>query len=120
MSDEQHILSDAIHEGMRKIANSITPVDAVAGSDATGNSVSSLSEAVIGLTAALCKIADEINTHALETRVAGEVCAAAASQTINASAQTIQKERDWAMAKIAKLQMELDGLKLDAAKEASK
>jgi len=61
MSDKQHILSDAIHEGMRKIANSITPLGVCKGTDAA---VESLTEACMGITAGLCRIADAINNLA--------------------------------------------------------
>jgi hypothetical protein len=64
MSDKQHILSDAIHEGMRKIANSITPLGVCKGTDAAGGNVESLTEACMGITAGLCRIADAINNLA--------------------------------------------------------
>ena len=43
-----------------KIAQAITPRDAVAGQDAAGGHVSSLTEAVMGVTAGLCQIAGAI------------------------------------------------------------
>ena len=44
----------------KKIANAITPLDAVPSADATGGHVRSLTEAVMGMTAGLVKIADSI------------------------------------------------------------
>ena len=64
MSDEQHILSDAIHEGMRKIAHVIKPLDCIGGEDSTGTYVDSLTQAVMGMTSGLCRIADAINNLA--------------------------------------------------------
>jgi hypothetical protein len=64
MKSEQEHLSDAIHEGMRKIANSITPLGVGGGQDAAGGAVESLTEACMGITSGLCRIADAINNLA--------------------------------------------------------
>jgi hypothetical protein len=64
MSNEQHILSDAIHEGMRKIAHAIKPLDCVGNEDSAGMYVDSLTQAVMGMTSGLCRIADAINNLA--------------------------------------------------------
>ena len=47
-----------------KIANAITPMAAMAGQDAQGGHVESLTEAVMGLTAAMSKVADSIQNVA--------------------------------------------------------
>lgn len=64
MKSEQEHLSDAIHEGMRKIANSITPLGVGGGRDAAGGNVESLTEACMGITSGLCRIAEAINNLA--------------------------------------------------------
>lgn len=64
MKSEQQHLSDAIHEGMRKIANSITPIGVGSGRDAAGGNVESLTEACMGITSGLCRIAEAINNLA--------------------------------------------------------
>ena len=43
-----------------KLATAITPLDAISGTDATGGHVRSLTEAIMGMTAALVQIADAI------------------------------------------------------------
>lgn len=65
MKSEQEHLSDAIHEGMRKIANSITPLGTIGGDDAAGGHVGSLTEACMGITSGLCRIAEAINNLAV-------------------------------------------------------
>ena len=58
---------DVLHQAgltLRSVASAITPVDAPAGKDATGGSVGSLTEAVMGLTAGAMHIADAINNVA--------------------------------------------------------
>ena len=56
MDDEQlQELTDSI----RSVGRSITPC-AVGGTDATGGHVESLTEAAMGITAGLCRIADAI------------------------------------------------------------
>ena len=47
-----------------KIARAITPQDAIAGEDAAGGRVGSLTEAIMGVTAGLVRIADAIVYHA--------------------------------------------------------
>ena len=44
-----------------RVANAITPLDAAEGRDATGVRVSSMTEAVMGVTAAMMKIANAID-----------------------------------------------------------
>ena len=44
-----------------KVANAITPNNAVGGPDANGSHVESLTEAVMGVTASLLRIADSIS-----------------------------------------------------------
>ena len=46
------------------VARAITPSESVAGQDATGGHVASLTEAVMGLTAGLCRIAESIQSLA--------------------------------------------------------
>jgi hypothetical protein len=48
----------------KQIAAAITPLDAVAGEDATGGRVSSLTEAVMGVSGGLVQIADAIQSLA--------------------------------------------------------
>lgn len=45
---------------VRNVANAISPLDASMGHDETGGTVASLTEAVMGVTAGLCKIAEAI------------------------------------------------------------
>ena len=49
---------------LKMIANAITPVGALAGTDAAGGRVDSLTEAVMGMTAALVMIAEGISRNA--------------------------------------------------------
>ncbi len=62
-------LGTSIYNGLARLANAITPSNAAAGHDAAGGAVQSLTEAVIGITAALVRIAaaleesNEINMH---------------------------------------------------------
>ena len=53
------IIASAMRESAAKLANAITPT-AVDGTDATGGTVGSLTEAVMGMTAALVKIAEAV------------------------------------------------------------
>ena len=57
-------ISAAVHEGFRTLANAIMPLNVIGGTDATGIHVESLTEAVMGVTAALTMIADAINNNA--------------------------------------------------------
>ncbi len=52
---------DRLAGAMRLAAHSIFPSDATRGHDATGGTICSLTEAVMGLTAGLCRIADSIS-----------------------------------------------------------
>ena len=54
-------ISNAIYNGLKSIANAITPLGAMAGRDATGGHIASLTEAVVGITAALVQVAEAIN-----------------------------------------------------------
>jgi len=51
-----------------RIANAITPRDAAAGKDATGGTIASLTEAVMGVTAGMVRIADAIGDLAEAVR----------------------------------------------------
>jgi len=51
---------DEIRRGFRMLANAITPAGVMAGIDATGGQVASLTEAVMGMTAAMVQIAGAI------------------------------------------------------------
>ncbi len=53
-------IAKAIQSGLTSVAFSIT-ANAVSGEDATGGHVASLTEAVMGMTAALVQISDAIN-----------------------------------------------------------
>lgn len=55
-------------EQVRKISRAIIPGDAAPNRDATGGSVDSLTEAVMGVTAGLVQIADAINNLAAAVR----------------------------------------------------
>lgn len=55
-------------KGFRDLANSITPLNAVPGTDAAGGTVGSLTEAVMGMTSALIRIAEAIEEVAQEIR----------------------------------------------------
>lgn len=61
MADE---LEDVVEQLGRRVAHAITPGDAMPGQDAMGVSVSSLTEAVMGLTAGLLAIAHAIDALA--------------------------------------------------------
>jgi hypothetical protein len=49
-----------IADAIRQLANAVTIHDAVAGEDATGGSISSLTEAVMGITGGLVKVANSL------------------------------------------------------------
>ena len=55
--------ADVLDSMSKRIARAIT-ADAASGTDATGGSISSLTEAVMGTTAGLVQIADAINNLA--------------------------------------------------------
>lgn len=65
MDDE----NSAVYDGLDKVARAIT-ADASPGNDAAGGSISSLTEAVMGMTAGLYRIAEAIETlaEAVENR----------------------------------------------------
>lgn len=60
-SDES--LGSALRTGLHRVASAITPPDSAA-EDATGGACGSLTEAVMGMTAALVKIADAMESIA--------------------------------------------------------
>ena len=55
-----------MENALKMIANAITPAGALAGTDAAGGRVDSLTEAVMGMTAALVMIAEAISENATE------------------------------------------------------
>ena len=73
MSDEQFFdadeLAEAIQQASRTVARAITPLDAMGFEDAAGGYVSSLTEAVMGNTAALMAIAEALKSIAAEIRL---------------------------------------------------
>ena len=64
MSKELCDIIEGLSDSARKIADAITPSDAAHGHDATGGTISSLTEAVMGVTAAMVRIADAIESVA--------------------------------------------------------
>jgi len=65
-------VGDAIQHGFRILANAITPIGVLTGTDAAGGSVASLTEAVMGITAAMVQIAGAITDLADAVRERGE------------------------------------------------
>ena len=61
-------MDNAIRTAATRIADAITPVASSPGTDATGGSVSSLTEAVMGMTAGLVAIAEAIDNLAEAVR----------------------------------------------------
>jgi pyruvate/oxaloacetate carboxyltransferase len=61
-------LIEAVELGAKRIANAITPLNAAPGHDATGGTVDSLTEAVMGVTAGLQAIASAIESLAEAVR----------------------------------------------------
>jgi hypothetical protein len=61
-------VASAIEDAAGTIAHAITPLDAMPGKDETGGTIHSLTEAVMGVTAGLCKIADSISDLAQAVR----------------------------------------------------
>jgi hypothetical protein len=55
-NDLAGVVEDLVH-ATYQVAKAITPPDTVAGHDETGGTVDSLTEAVMGVTAGLCRIA---------------------------------------------------------------
>jgi hypothetical protein len=62
MSEQTAI--QGVANAVRSVANAITPMDAMPGHDANGGTVASLTEAVMGLTASMSRIADAIESVA--------------------------------------------------------
>mgnify|MGYP007046987796 CR=1 FL=1 len=58
--DENEDVVAVLQQGFRILANAITPVGVIAGTDAAGGRVESLTEAVMGMTAAMVQIAGSI------------------------------------------------------------
>ena len=65
-------LGEALDAGFSKLARAITPLSALAGTDAAGGHVESLTEAVMGVTAGLVQIAEAIGDLAEAVREHGE------------------------------------------------
>jgi hypothetical protein len=65
--DGEEVLEALVQAG-RRIGNAITPANVVAGHDATGGHVESLTEAVMGVTAGLAQIAEAIGDLAQAVR----------------------------------------------------
>lgn len=65
-----------LEQSVERLANAITPFGAMRGTDAAGGSVGSLTEAVIGITAGLFRIAEAIDGLADAVRDAepNDVC----------------------------------------------
>jgi hypothetical protein len=63
------VVAEAIRESSHTLARAITPVDALGGHDATGGYVRSLTEAVMGNTAALMAIAAALESIAQAIRL---------------------------------------------------
>jgi hypothetical protein len=64
-------IASAITSGLNNIANAITPRNTGPGLDAVGGTVDSLTEASMGLTAALVQVADAISNLADAVRETG-------------------------------------------------
>lgn len=65
--DEKEVIQ-AIGDGLRALANAVTPLGAIGGNDATGGRVESLTEAVMGVASGLVRIADAIGDLAEAVR----------------------------------------------------
>lgn len=59
---------DKLASAVRSAAHAILPAGTAPGHDATGGTIDSLTEAVMGVTAGLCKIADSISDLAQAVR----------------------------------------------------
>jgi hypothetical protein len=64
----ENALGTAVCDGFLALANAVTPSGALAGTDAAGGRVESLTEAVMGVTSGLLEIADAINNLAEAVR----------------------------------------------------
>lgn len=60
-----------VSKSLQDIANAITPYTAEGNNDATGGYVRSVSEAIMGITAGLCRVADSISDLASAVRDKG-------------------------------------------------
>lgn len=60
MDEYDESIAIAIKTGLESIANAIRPIGALPGKDATGGYVSSLTEAIMGITAGLDRVANNI------------------------------------------------------------
>ena len=67
-SDYDDDVGNALADGFVKLARAITPLSALAGTDAAGGRVESLTEAVMGVTAGLVQIAEAISDLAASVR----------------------------------------------------
>lgn len=61
-------VAGAIEHGFSSLADAITPVESLGGRDAAGGHVASLTEAVMGVTAGLVRIAEAIESLASAVR----------------------------------------------------
>ncbi len=66
--ESEEELGEAIRAGFFRLANAVTPLSALAGTDASGGRVESLTEAVMGVSAGLVMIADAITDLAEAVR----------------------------------------------------
>ena len=66
--DYENEVGQAVADGFSKLAEAITPLSVLAGTDAAGGRVESLTEAVMGVTAGLVQIADAIRAMAEAVR----------------------------------------------------
>ena len=66
--DYENEVGNAVANGFTKLARAITPLSAMAGTDAAGGRVESLTEAVMGVTAGLVQIAEAISDLAEAVR----------------------------------------------------
>jgi hypothetical protein len=64
VATERADIAGVIANAAARIADAITPANAGHGADAAGGHVESLTEAAMGITAGLCRIADAINALA--------------------------------------------------------
>ena len=72
-SDYDDDVGNALADGFVKLTRAITPLSALAGTDAAGGRVESLTEAVMGVTAGLVRIAEAISDLAASVRERDDV-----------------------------------------------
>jgi hypothetical protein len=72
MSDNKGIEMAELTRSVNRVAKSIADFNAAPGHDETGGTVDSLTEAVMGITAGLCRIADAIESLAQAVSTARE------------------------------------------------